>query len=834
MKKSWLLILCFLLLFQLSVHARFMVQDVECLTGNDFVQLHFKSDRIIPIPDIFYPQKDNYQFIVMRINDIDMNIPREQLKFDSPVIREVRIKDQKEYVDVEITLKEKVNYRVFTNQNGVYIEFPNIKNIRSSSTALPGPSERKMPAASEKKAEPVKSADVPATFPADSSDSGAGSSIRYFRIAEKNPDSVTFHFVLSKSIEYRVIPIPDKPSRLAVDLVNARSRRIMENIDFLNVNRIRGAYNSPAVYRLVFDLDYLKNYSVRLNNNILEVSFYEHEKPPELAAGNGLPETKEPASQENKAEPSPQPALADPVSISPTELALRKKAASIRNVETVKDQPVSPQKDQAVGGSGSQEVVGLNAQTVNPVPAKSEFFSEEKSQVSTDDFTENYLNAQDNESDTGSGSPIIKQTIAEGQKRYQGEPMDFNFKDADLNNVLLFFAKISGLNFLIDPNVSGKVTASMTQVPWDQALEYFLRVNKLDMIQEGNIIRIGKVDVLAREAQERRKLREAREMEGQMEVFTVPLSYAKVEEIRPILQKYLSQRGEIVVDKRTNQLIITDIPHNRSTIDKLIETLDLPTRQVSIEARIVETEINYTKNFGIQWGFNFMADSFHGNQTSLAFPNSIGINGSSITNPTAPGITGNPLGGYAINLPAPTFNSGTVFSFGNVADTFRLDVALTAMQKDGKGKVISAPKATTQDNQQATIQQGRQIPVQTVQNNTVTTRYVPAALELRVTPQITAEGTIITKLFITNNSADFANLVNGIPPIITQKMETTVMVKDGGTIVIGGLYRVEDSKNVESVPLLSKIPILGSLFKNNQRTGKQTELLIFITPRIMK
>jgi type IV pilus assembly protein PilQ len=197
-------------------------------------------------------------------------------------------------------------------------------------------------------------------------------------------------------------------------------------------------------------------------------------------------------------------------------------------------------------------------------------------------------------------------------------------------------------------------------------------------------------------------------------------------------------------------------------------------------------------------------------------------------------VGGLPLGGYAINLPAPTFNSGVGFSFGNVANTFRLDMALTAMQTKGKGKVISAPKATTQDNMEATIQQGRQIPVQTVQNNTVTTRYVPAALELRVTPQITAEGTIITKIFITNNSADFANLVNGIPPIITQRMETTVMVKDGGTIVIGGLYRVEDSKNEDSVPLLSKIPILGNLFRNNQRTGKQTELLIFITPRINK
>jgi type IV pilus assembly protein PilQ len=195
---------------------------------------------------------------------------------------------------------------------------------------------------------------------------------------------------------------------------------------------------------------------------------------------------------------------------------------------------------------------------------------------------------------------------------------------------------------------------------------------------------------------------------------------------------------------------------------------------------------------------------------------------------------GGPLGGYAVNLPAPAFSSAIGLSFGNVLDTLRLDVALSALETKGEGQIISSPKVTTQNNKQAEVIQGRQIPVQTTANFTVTTQYVNAALELRATPQITAEGTIIMDLDIQNNAADFANLVNGIPPITTQSTKTTVMVPDGGTTVIGGIYRIEDSITRERVPFLHQIPILGALFKNFSRTKQNRELLVFITPRIVK
>jgi type IV pilus assembly protein PilQ len=290
----------------------------------------------------------------------------------------------------------------------------------------------------------------------------------------------------------------------------------------------------------------------------------------------------------------------------------------------------------------------------------------------------------------------------------------------------------------------------------------------------------------------------------------------------------------MIIDERTNTLLITDVKDKIDLVEKLITVVDTPTPQVSIEARVVEASTTFVKNLGIQWGFRAVADPFYGNQTSLQFPNRIDVNGALIPQGIQTKGIGGPLGGYAINLPAPAFNTALGLSFANVLDTFRLDVALSALETAGQGKIISHPQITTQNNMQADIIQGRQIPVQTVANFTVTTRYVNAALELKATPQITAEGTIIMTVSIDNNAADFANLVNGIPPITTQHAETTIMVPDGGTAVIGGIYRSEDSVTREKVPFLNQIPILGGLFRNFARTKQSRELVIFITPRIVK
>jgi len=425
-------------------------------------------------------------------------------------------------------------------------------------------------------------------------------------------------------------------------------------------------------------------------------------------------------------------------------------------------------------------------------------------------------------------------TITDSETKYTGQLISPKFKDAELRDVVLVISEIAGLNVIFDPGVSGTVTCDFTDIPWDQFLDLTLKTNKMGKIIEGNVLRVAPISVLTREQEEQQRLTESQELAGPVLVKTFTLSYSKAEEVQNLLSTKISSRGEIIVDNRTNTLIISDVREKMDLMEKLIDVFDTATPQVSIEARIVEATSRFIRNLGIQWGWRGIADPFYGNQTTLQFPNKINMDGAQIPTGIVTKGIGGPLGGYGINLPSPEFNSVIGFSFANLMDTFRLDIALSALERSGTGRIISAPKITTQNNQEAEIIQGRQIPVQTVANFTVTTRYVNAALELRATPQITAEGTIIMTIEIQNNAADFSNLVNGIPPIIRQSAQTTVMVPDGGTTVIGGIYRTEDSITREGVPFLHQIPLLGNLFKSFARTKENRELLIFLTPRIIR
>jgi type IV pilus secretin PilQ/predicted competence protein len=426
------------------------------------------------------------------------------------------------------------------------------------------------------------------------------------------------------------------------------------------------------------------------------------------------------------------------------------------------------------------------------------------------------------------------QTIRDGAEKYAGELISPRFKDADLRDVILWLGEKVGLNVTFDPEVRGSVTCSFDLVPWDQFLDIILKTNKLGKTLEGNVLRIAPLSVLADEERSIQQLRDAQEQAGALLTRTITLSYAKSRDLLELLKNKKSPRGEVVIDERTNTIIITDVKDKLDLVEKLVAALDTQTQQVQIEVRIIEATSTFVRNLGVQWGWKGTADAFYGNQTSLQFPNKILADGAMIPQGIVTKGVGGPLGGYAINLPASSFTTAVGLSFANILDTFRLDMAITAMETEGNGRIVSTERATTMNNKEAYINQGRQIPVQTQANFTVTTQYINAGLELRATPQITADGTIVMTLDIQNNAADFANLVNGIPPITTQSAKMTVMVPDGGTTVLGGIYRVEDSITKERVPLLYQIPILGKLFQSFSRTKQNRELLIFITPRIIQ
>jgi type IV pilus assembly protein PilQ len=431
-----------------------------------------------------------------------------------------------------------------------------------------------------------------------------------------------------------------------------------------------------------------------------------------------------------------------------------------------------------------------------------------------------------------------------GEKIFTGHPISLDFKDGDLQDIFRLFADISGLNIVVNPGVAGKVTLKLNEVPWDQALDLILKANGLGYTLEGNVIRIARLADLQKEEQDRRKLEEEKALAGDLEVYNKTLSYAKAAEMQDTVKKVaLSARGTITLDPRTNTMIITDLPVNIAKARDLIAELDRATPQVEIEARIVVTSRNFTRDLGIQWGFGQRNIPALGNTTKLVFPNAMVINGGGV--PSTGGIAagagggteagiGVPDRGYAVNLPASGFSSGIGLSLGNILGSFNLDLALTALERQGRGRLLSTPKVTTQNNHAAEIKQGVQIPIQTVANNTVTVTFKDAVLTLKVTPQITEANTVILDLSVENNAADFANLVNGIPPINTQSAQTQVLVRDGATAVIGGIFQSNEQTSQQSTPFLGKVPILGYLFRNRFVQNTNNELLLFITPRIIK
>lgn len=763
---SRILLILFILSFGLGLDAKVTISKIEYFPGEDFVQLHLQTDKILPIPDIFYPEKDNLKRLVMRIPDADFAAGEPSLAVDSPVVRSLKVLPGADYADVEILLREEANYRVFTNQTGLYLEFPVRKNLAAAAPKAPT-------------LEPVVAA-RPAP---------AGRvSLRDVRLAGQEPGRIRFELALSSETEYRVIPIEQEPVRLAIDLKNAQSPKINKTVNLRNVKTIRGGNNSADVYRVVFDLDYLKHFAVQAKGSLLEVAFFD--APQAAAAAQPLAAAAPPA---------------EPPAATPTPAATQAPALPAASEVQVKLAAASAPA------------------AAEPLPAAKprEFFGPEKSKAEDD-------TAQ--AAATQEAPPIDlnyqKQTVDQGRPQYSGEPYDFSFKNADISNILKFIAKVSGLNMVINPNVTGKFTCELVQVPWDQALEIMLKVNGLDMIQEGNILRIGRVEDLAQEAKRRQELREAREMEGNLEVSTRTLSFAKVNDVQAILKKQMSPRGELVIDERTNTLIISEVPERIKIIDGLIDTLDAANPQVQIEARIVETSSESLNTFGIQWGVNAVANSSYGNQTNLIFPNSAQIGGVVETRT-------NPMG-YVVNVPTADSVLFPKITLGNIAGSFNLDVALSALSSKGKARIISSPRTTTQNNMPAEITQGEKIPIQTNQNNTITTQYINAALELKITPQITARGSVIMQVDIKNDIADFSKPVNGMPTIKTETAKTTVMASDGGTIVLGGLYKINEDNSNTGVPFLSKLPLLGSLFRNSRRYGKTQELMIFITPRIIK
>ena len=399
--------------------------------------------------------------------------------------------------------------------------------------------------------------------------------------------------------------------------------------------------------------------------------------------------------------------------------------------------------------------------------------------------------------------------------------VSLDFQDADVVNVLRLLAEVSKLNMIIGDNVKGKITIKMLDIPWDQALTIILKMKGLGKIYENNVLRIDTLASIAQQQEEEARAKDAMVKAEDLTTKIIPVNYARAKEVAESIRKSLSSRGDITIDDRTNTLIVKDVADKHEEILNLLKTLDRPTPQVLIEARIVQADTNFAKDLGVQWGGNYASNPGDYN---------MGV----VTGPT--GTVSAPSTGFAVNLPASGIagSKGSVgFTIGKtVGDAFNLDLRLSAGETKGLTKILSAPKIATLDNREAIIQQGESIPYKTYSQEGTKTEFIDAALTLKVTPKVTPDGHISMNIKITKNRQG-SIVVEGTPSINKKEATTEVLVKDGETTVIGGIYELSDTDNASMIPWMHQIPILGWLFKNTSKSNIKSELLIFITPKII-
>jgi type IV pilus assembly protein PilQ len=601
------------------------------------------------------------------------------------------------------------------------------------------------------------------------------------------------------------------PPRLVVDLVGvvdktpkAEKTTTVDSNVLTRVRVAQFAMKPQPVARIVFDLKSPAPYAVETAKSSVAVDF--------SAEAVRRAAASQPASQPatNDAASNPESAPTQPLAAETPDAASGKNAPP--STPPPADKP-APEANEPPVPEDAAPLPEAPKPAPNPLLSQGEVKVEGK-QTKEVPFKPAPRNRPGNETFVMAQHSETR-TISDTGPKYTGKRVSFNFKDADLKDVFRLFHELTGYNIVLDPAVSGSLTIVLENVPEDQALDIILKNNGLDKVFENNVIRIASTQKLAAEAAARKSLIEAQELEQDPVTFTRKLSYAKAKDVVPIIKKIMSKRGDVIMDDRTNTLIITDLKDRQDPLSRLIDNLDEQTPQVTIEARIVETDREFERDLGITWGAHAKADTATGTQLPFAFPHTGAIN-------------------WDVTVPAPAHAGQLGVNFGNVLDTFQLNATLDAFEVNGDVKVLSSPRIATQNNQKATIEQGTQIPVVSTTATQINVEFISASLKLEVTPQITREGTVIMDLKVDNSSPDFVNRVGDVPPILTERAQTQILVRDGGTAVIGGIFKLNDSVTQAGVPGLQRIPGLGWLFRNKSINRKNTELLIFITPRINK
>ncbi len=626
----------------------------------------------------------------------------------------------------------------------------------------------------------------------------------------------------SGPLNYHAIHLQN-PDRIVLDFsgssLKTSVRHIASNLD--PVREIRLAQFTPDVSRVVIDLRQPAVYNINAADNTVTVAFESKASsgpasdsaPP--AETSNLTRTKakvQPrvpeANGQAKAGQIPAPAATLPAGMTSSALATPSPAT-----------PQSPAEPAAIGAALARATPAPEAAAAPaaaPMPA------------AASNPAPGALQPVPSQAPPQSAAPAPA-----ANAKYSGEPISVNLKDVDLRDFFRLIHEISGLNVVVDPSVKGTLTIVLDDVPWDQALDIVLHNNDLDKQLDGNVLRIATKDTLRKEAEETRDLARAQAEAADIVTTTRRLSYAKATSIATTMKKFLSARGDILADDRSNTLIIRDIPSTFPVLDNLLRQLDRRSQQVEIEARVVAANRSFSRELGTELGISTRAGN-----SAIAGDNAVGSSPTTFT-PAPPVVVGSgSTGATSGQIPLLTSLESTVPTSGIqylfASPNFALDFVIDAAEQRGVGKLLSKPKVITQNNEKATVKQGTKIPVQTVVNNTVSVQFVDAVLELDVTPQITADGTVYMDVTVQNDQIDQAiPRVQGIPAIDTQSAETKVTVTDGATVVIGGIIVTQQQTTIAQVPLVGSIPVLGNLFKHTTVSSTSQELLFFLTPRIL-
>jgi type IV pilus assembly protein PilQ len=458
---------------------------------------------------------------------------------------------------------------------------------------------------------------------------------------------------------------------------------------------------------------------------------------------------------------------------------------------------------------------------------------------------EGSIDAVESETSASESGAFLPGTQLAQQRRnagYQGRRIDLDLKDADIHNVLRLLADVGGVNIITADNVTGAVTIRMRAVPWDRALEVVLQSKSLGMTRNGNVVRVAPLAELEKEREMAIARRKQEYQLTPVETRLIPVSYANAGDIQLRAKDLLSPRGSIAVDDRTNVMIVRDIGGNLNQIEELVRSLDTQTPQVLVEARIVEASSRYLRDVGIQWGGDMSFSGATGNPTGLAFPSSVVMaGGATDTNTPTAGMSpfsrtiANP--NFAVNLPA-TVGAGQGgalgIMLGHINNTLNLGIRLSAAESSGMVRIISSPRVLTLDNHEASISQGTLIPFSQVSAMGVQTTFREAKLQLLVRPHVTAEGSVAMHVKVNRDEPDFTQTsARGDPTILKREAETDLLVMDGHTAVIGGIFTRNTGRNLDQVPFFGDIPLIGLLFQRRRASDNRGELVIFITPRIV-